>query len=35
MATQSPNNNITIKVSNIQAATSVNADGGSTQNDEY
>ena len=30
MATQSPNNNITIKVSNIQAATSVNADGGST-----
>lgn len=29
MATQSPNNNITIKVSNIQAATSVNADGGS------
>lgn len=30
MATQSPNNNITIKVSNIQAATSVNADGRST-----
>lgn len=27
MATQSPNNNITIKVSNIQAATSVNTDG--------
>ena len=30
MATQSPNNNITIKVNNIAVVTSVNADGGST-----